>query len=350
MPSLKRISTEEKLNFVETFNLLLKSGTPMDLVFDSLRNQTRNPALKQIFKEASERIRKGTPIHQIFGESPHFGKIFSGFFKAGEESGNLEESLNYLKEWLKIKNILEREISAATLYPKIVLFFALFVSGGIFYFIFPKLLPIFEALDVELPLQTKILLFLANFFKVHGLTFLFGIISLLIFLRFIIRFKKVKIFLDKLVLKIPFLGGFIKSYNLALISQLIYLFFKSGITVTKTLDIVSEAAPSYPYRESIKVLKEKVIMGEPLSEGIKRYPSLYPDIYVRVLITAEQTGAFEEAFSYLGDFFSSDILGKTKKIPLILEPLILVAIGLFVGLVVSGVVMPIYQITQGLRP
>ena len=146
------------------------------------------------------------------------------------------------------------------------------------------------------------------------------------------------------------MNTFVKSYQLTLISQLIYLLFKSGVTITKTLEITADAVPLYPYKESLKTLRQKVLTGEPLSEGIRRYPDLYPEIYTRVLITAEQTGSFEEAFSYLGDYFASDILDKTKRIPVILEPAILLTVGIFVGLVVSGIIMPIYQITRGLHP
>jgi type IV pilus assembly protein PilC len=350
MPLFKSITTQEKINLVETFRLLLRSGIPLDLTFKSLAKQTRNPVLKKTLIEIFERVKKGTPIYQIFEESPHFEKAFSGFIRVGEESGTLEEALKYLGEWLKRKNTLEREISAATLYPKIVILFAFLIGGGIFYFVFPKLLPIFETLNVKLPLQTRILLFLANFFKNHGLVFLLGIVFFFFLLKYLLRIKKVKRFFDKLFLKTPFLGGFIQSYQLTTLSQLIYLLFKSGVTITKTLEIAGESVSFYPYKESMRVLREKVIAGEPLSDGIRRFPDLYPEIYVRVLITAEQTGSFEEAFSYLGGFFASDILRKTKKIPVILEPLILLAIGLFVGLVVSGTVMPIYQITKGLHP
>ena len=350
MSLFKAITTQEKLDFVETFALLLKSGTPLDMVFKSLADQTRNPVLKKTFQEAFERVNKGTPIYQIFEDNPYFEKAFSGFIRVGEESGTLEEALKYLVEWLKRKNTLKREISTSTLYPKIVLFFAFFIAGGIFYFVFPKLIPIFESLNVKLPLQTRILLFLANFFKNYGLVFLLGTILFLVGLKLLMKLKKVRIFSEELVLRTPFLGDFVKSYQLTILSQLIYLLFKSGVTITKTLEIASESISSYPYKESLKTLKKKVVAGEPLSDGIRRFPSLYPELYVRVLTTAEQTGSFEEAFSYLGDFFSSDILSKTKKLPVILEPLILLIIGLFVGLVVSGSIMPIYRITQGLHP
>ena len=350
MPLFRRVTTQEKLDFVETFRLLLRSGVPLDVIFKSLSKEARNPALKKTLRQAFERVKKGTPIYQIFDESPYFGKIFSGFLKVGEESGTLEESLKYLGKWLERKNMLKQEISSATLYPKIVLLFAFLIGGGICYFVFPKLLPIFETLNVKLPLQTRILLFLANFFKDYGLIFLLGVVLFFFLFRYLLKLKQVRIFFDKLSLKIPFWGGLMQSYQLTLLSQLSYLLFKSGVTITKTLEIASESVSLYPYKESIRVLREKVTAGEPLSEGIKRFPSLYPEIYVRVLVTAEQTGSFEDGFSYLGDFFTSDILGKIKKIPVILEPTVLLLVGLFVGWVVSATIMPIYQITKGLHP
>lgn len=350
MPLFKKITLEEKRNFIETFILLLRTGMPMDTIFLTLIEQTQNPLLKSTFEEGLERVKKGTSISQIFEENPYFGKVFAGFMKAGEESGNLEESLKYLSEWLERQENLEREISNATLYPKIVIGFAILIGWGIFYFVFPKLLPIFETFGVQLPFQTRIILFLAKFFQNYGLLFLLSLFCIFLFLKYLLKSEKVKIFLHKLALKIPFIGELIKSYQLTVISQLIYLLYKSGVTITKTLDITKDAALFYPYKESIEILKEKIIRGESLSEGMKAFPSLYPDFYLRVLLTAEQTGSFEEGFSYLSEFFASDVLGKTKRFSIILEPLILIIIAFFVGFVISAIVMPIYKITQGFYP
>jgi type IV pilus assembly protein PilC len=206
MPLFQKVTIEEKLNFVETFSLLLKSGITIDLAFKDLAKNSRNPILKKLFYQASERIAKGTPIYQVFEDSPHFEKVFASFIRVGEESGTLEEALKYLAELLKRQNTLEKEISAATLYPKIILFFAIFIAGGIFYFVFPKLLPLFESLNVTLPLQTRILLFLANFFRSYGLVFFLVIALFFLFFKFLFKLNKVKIFFDKMILKIPFVG------------------------------------------------------------------------------------------------------------------------------------------------
>jgi len=350
MPIFARISTEEKLNLAKTFKLLLRSGMPVEVIFETLAKQTRNPSLQKVLREGQERVRKGTPIYEVFAQNPYFGKVFASFIMVGEKSGTLEEALDYLENWLSRQDKLEKEIGAATFYPKIVLSFAILISGGIFYFVFPKLLPIFEVLDVKLPLQTRILLFLANFFKNYGGVFILLVILSIFLFRFLLKLEKVKKFFDKLVLTIPFLKDFFRDYNLTFISYLIYLFYKSGLTILETLQIVEDSLSSYSFKESIKTLREKVITGEPLSEGLNRYPKLYPEIYVKTVATAEQTGGFEEAFSYLGDFFSSQISEKTKRIPLILEPVILLLLGAFVGIIVSGMILPIYKITQGISP
>jgi type IV pilus assembly protein PilC len=347
MSLFKKISTQEKKDFVKTLNILVKSGTPIDEAFRLLSEQTRSSLLKEVFQKARERTEKGTPIYQIFEDNPNFEKVFSSFIRAGEESGTLENNLKNLVKWLERKQMLEMELSSATLYPKIILIFSIFLGGGLTFFVLPKLVPIFAALDVKLPLPSRILLVTAAFIQNYGLYLIFGIIIFLIFAYLISKIEKVKVKIDNLVLKIPVLGDFIRDYQLTIISQLFYTLFESGLMITKIIDIIAESTTNRTFKKSLEYAKTRVIKGDPLSMVLNEFPQLYPSIYVGMITTGEETGALIESFGYLADFFSTSIADKTKKLPIILEPVILILIGLFVAFIASAVILPIYQITQG---
>ena len=347
MPLFKKISTGEKKDFVKTLSLLVKSGTPINESFRVLSERARSPVLKKVLEKARERTEKGTPIYEVFEDNPNFEKVFSSFIRAGEESGTLEDNLKNLVKWLERKQKLETELSSATLYPKIVLAFAIFLGGGLTLFVLPRLVPIFTALDVQLPLPSRILLASATFIQNYGLYLVLGIIIFLIFIYLISRIEKVKEKVDDLVLKVPVLGDFIRDYQLTIISQLFYTLLQSGLMITKIIDIVADSTTNRIYRKSLQYMKGRIIRGDPLSLAINNFPKLYPSIYVSMITTGEESGTFVESFGYLADFFSTSVSEKTKKMPVILEPVILIFIGLIVAFVASAVILPIYQITQG---
>jgi len=347
MSLFKKISTEEKKDFVGALALLIKSGTPINEAFDLLSKQTRSSVLKKIFKKARERTEKGTPIYQVFEEDPNFELVFSSFIRAGEESGSLDQSLDFLASWLDKKNNLEREISSATLYPKIVLTFSLLLGGGLAFFVLPKLTLIFASLDIKLPITSRILLSSANFTQEHGLTVLLGIVVVIFFFYGLSRIKAVRIFFDRVILRTPIAGNFVRLYQLTIISQLISVLFNSGLMITKILEIASESTSNYAYKKSLEDIQKRITRGDSFSSAINDFPKLYPDIYANILSTGEATGSFEKSFAYLADFFLSKLTEKTKQLPVILEPVILIIIGVFVAFVASAIILPIYQVTQG---
>jgi len=347
MPLFKKISTGEKKDFVKTLNLLVKSGTPINESFRVLSERARSPALKEVLEKARERTEKGTPIYEVFEDNPNFEKVFSSFIRAGEESGTLENNLKNLVRWLERKQRLEAELRSATLYPKIVLTFAVFLGGGLTLFVLPRLVPIFASLNVELPLSSRMLLGISVFIQNYGLYLILGIIIFLIVIYLISRTEKGKEKIDDLVLKVPVLGSFIRDYQLTVISQLFYTLLQSGLMITKIIDIVADSTTNRTYKKSLQYMKSRVIRGDPLSLAINNFPKLFPSIYVSMITTGEESGAFVESFGYLADFFSTSVSEKTKTLPVILEPVILIFIGLIVAFIASAVILPMYQITQG---
>ena len=161
------------------------------------------------------------------------------------------------------------------------------------------------------------------------------------------RIKAVKIFSDKVILRIPIAGSFVRLYQLTIISQLISVLFNSGLMITKILEIASESASNYSYKRSLEHIKKRIIRGDSFSSAINDFPNLYPDIYANIITTGEATGSFEKSFAYLADFFLSKLTDKTKQLPVILEPVILIIIGVFVAFIASAIILPIYQVTQG---
>ncbi len=348
MSLLEKVSTQEKVDFVKNLSLLVKSGKPINEAFDLLAKQAESPVLKETFSSAKKESEKGVPLYQSFENSPHFGKIFVSFIRAGEESGTLDENLDYLSNWLERSNNLEKKLSSATLYPKIIVSFAVILGAGLSIFVLPQLVPIFETLDVELPIATRILLWVSELMQNFGLYIVGGILGFILWVYLLLKIRTVKRIWDIVLLKLPIAGDISGDYQLTIIAQLMSTLLRSNLTINESLDIISESVTNIKYEEALEIIQKRVAKGTSLAQTMKDYPGLFPNVFVSIVTVGEQTGSYDESFQYLADFFSDKVTTKTEKLPVIIEPVLLITIGVFVAFIAGAIILPVYEVTQGL--
>jgi type II secretory pathway component PulF len=347
MKLFNKISTQDKVDLIRNLSLLVKSGAPIDQSFDVLAEQN-NPVLKKVLIEGRQKIEKGIALSDVFSGNPNFDKVFISFIKAGEESGTLSKNLDYLADWLEGKNTLEKEISSATLYPKIIVVFAAVLGSGLTIFVLPKMLPIFSTLDVSLPLTTRMLLFVSDLIVDNSVFLVLGLIVLTLLIYLLLRIRAVKTFLFKTLLRTPVVGPLMKDYQLAIIAQLIAVLLKSGTPINKILEIVSNSVSNFEYRDALDEVVVRVRKGTSLYDSVRKHPKLFPGIFASVVSVGEETGSLSESFEYLAKFFTARVKEKTAKLPTVIEPALLIAIGVFVAFIASAIIMPIYEVTKGL--
>ncbi len=347
MDFFNKVSTQEKVDFARNLALLIKSGIAIDKSLEIISDQSK-PVFKKTLIEGKEKIKKGTSLSKAFESSSNFDKVFISFIKTGEESGTLGENLEFLADWLEEKNSLEKEIKSATLYPKIIIIFAVLLGGGLTVFVLPTLIPVFQTLDVQLPITTRILLGVSNIITEHGIIFLIGIASFSVLILLLTRIIKVKNFIQGVFLKIPIAGPLMKDYELAIISQLAFVLIRSGRSISSTLGIVKISVGNNNYEKAVNEVLERVKKGTSFSQGIKDYPQLFPGLFVNIITVGEETGSLSDSFKYLSDYFTSRVKEKTAKLPTVIEPALLITIGIFVAFIASAIIMPIYEITKGL--
>ena len=348
MALFEQISTQDKVDMIKNLSLLVQSGKPINESFKLLADQARSPALKKTLDQAKDKIEKGTSLYQVFDESPYFGKVFVSFIRAGEESGTLQQNLEYLADWLERNHRLEKEIGSATLYPKIIVTFAVLLGGVLSIVVLPQLVDIFGTLDVELPITTRFLLWFSEAMQEDGLFVMGGLISFIIFVWLFLKLKPVKKVWHKVLLKIPVVGTISKEYQLTIIAQLITTLFQSGLTINDSLDIIADSVTNLKFKEALEVIRKRVAKGVGFAETMKEFPELFPSVFISVVSTGEQTGSYSDSFQYLADFFAERVTDRTQKLPTVLEPVLLIAIGIFVAFIASAIIMPIYEVTQGL--
>lgn len=344
------ISSQERVDFAKSLAVMLKSGITINEALAALADQAKSKAFRKILLNIKNEVEMGTSLSEAFKkEEKIFGKIFISLIRAGETSGTLDENLFFLAQWLERSNDLNNEISTATLYPKIIFSATFFMGGSLAVFILPKLLPLFKQLKVELPLATRMLLYFSLFVQKFWAETLLAIFGLIIFFNLINRVRAVKSFFHLIYIRLPLFGNLMRDYQLALFCQVLFTLLKSGLPISESLDITAEAVTNVRYRETVEKIKKRVISGVHLSEAMKDYRNFYPPNLINIIAVGERSGNLENSFLYLAEFYSKEVAHKTKKLPTIIEPVLLIFIGLSVGFVALSIIMPIYQLTQGIR-
>lgn len=344
------ITNQEKIELVKNLTVMLKSAIPIDEALQSLAEQAKSKKLKNIITNIKLDAQKGISLATAFqNEQKHFGNIFTSLVRAGDTSGTLEENLTFLGNWLERNEDLDKEIKNALLYPKIVLIATFLLGGGLTVFVLPRLVPMFTSLHVKLPLVTRILFAISMFIQQYWyfVAFAFaGFIALVMFLNTIVSIRRM---FHWWYLRMPIFGPIIIDYQLALISQILFTLFKSGIPIDEALRITAEGATNTQYKESLRAIIERVMQGVSFGEAMKSYPKLYPTNMMNIISVGEKSGTLEDSFLYLSEFYSKEVSGKTKRLPVMIEPLLLIVIGLVVGFVALAIIAPMYEITSGLK-
>ena len=345
----ERIPQRELVDFVKNFAVMTKTGIPVNETMAVLAEQSRSRVLRRMLGEVRKDVITGLSLADAFGKHrAAFVDIFIGLIRAGESSGTLEENLSFLSDWLERASDLKQEVRAATLYPKFVISAAVVLGAWLTVYILPKLVPFFRELRVELPLPTRILMGIAVGVESYWYVVLLlsgGLVAGFLFAR---RMSLVRTVIDTVVLKLPVIGRLAADYQLSLICQLFFTLFKSGLPISETIRVTADALTNACYRKTMAEVGVRVAKGTMLAQSLEAYPLLFPKNFVNIVATGEKSDTLDDSFMYLASFYEKEVKTKTKKLPTVIEPVLLVAIAGVITFIALSIIMPIYKLTSGL--
>jgi type IV pilus assembly protein PilC len=261
---------------------------------------------------------------------------------------SLSENLEFLSVWLERDNNLRKQINGVLLYPKLVLSAVVLLGGGLAIFILPQLVPMFTSLHVELPLVTVIVLNISMFLQQYWVWVILGTFFAWLGIFLLFKIPRMRYFYHKTLVFFPYVKEFIIGYNLALFSQLMGTLLKSGISIDEALQVAHTGTTNLYYRKVLEEIIDRINKGISLVGTMNEYPRLYPANSMSILSVGENSGTLEESFFKISDFWTKEILERTKMLPTIIEPLLLVVIASAVGLIAMSIIMPIYKLTGNL--
>jgi type IV pilus assembly protein PilC len=353
--SIGRVSLMEKVLFAKHLGVMLKSGINLNEALEVISEQSTSKTFGKVINNILENIKKGQSLGSAMSRHPKvFDSLFVNIVKVGEESGTLEENLNYLTNELEERLELRRNVKAAAFYPAIVLSSTFGLGFILAYFVLPKITDLFKSLSFELPFTTKILLWVAEIMEKHGLFIFGGVVLSIIILRALTKQKFFKRPWHWFLIKMPILGNIIINYNLVLINRTLAILLKSGLTIDQGIEIAIQTTNNVIYQNRLKRVLPQVQKGNKFSDAIagfkqsKRKP-LFPLLTIKMIGVGERSGRMDESFGYLSEYFGKEVDNSTKNLTTVLEPLLLIFVGLVVGFIAISVISPIYQITGQFR-
>jgi type IV pilus assembly protein PilC len=343
------VSMKELLFFTKNLSILLKAGTTLTEAIEVLRDQAKGK-MKYVLEQVGEEIVEGHPFSEALADHKGtFSEIFVNIVKIGEQSGTLEDNLSYIAEQLDKSYQLRKKIVGAMVYPLIVVIGAVVLSVGIILFVLPKVTNLFKGFDVELPITTRMLIGISDFFQANGLVSLIvGSIGLVVFLV-LIKQRFIKPITHWIFLYTPVVRSISVHSNLASFCRTMSILLKSGVTIDEGIKICSRTVSNYHYQKFLEKTHDKIKSGDTLAASLALKKSLFYGTDIQIVKVGEQSGSLSESLSYCASIHEREVDSITKNLSNVLEPILLVAVGLMVGFLALSIITPIYSITGSVR-
>ncbi|OGI88120.1 hypothetical protein A2995_00065 [Candidatus Nomurabacteria bacterium RIFCSPLOWO2_01_FULL_33_24] len=341
------VSVYEKITFTRNLGGMIQAGLSLRRSLDVLEKQTKNKKFKIIINSLCKDIDEGDSLSESLSKFP---KVFSGLFvsmvKAGEESGSLAESLKEIRSNLEKVYKLNKRIKGALIYPIIVVSAVVITGILMFIYVVPTLTKVFKDLNVELPKTTKLVITLSDFLSENTTLAFLILIAFIIFITFLFKSKKTKIFIDFIILRLPMIGVIAKEVNSARTARTLSSLLSSGVDMTKALSITGNVLQNIYYKKILKNAEDSVKQGIPLSKSFKESGKLYPIMVGEMVEVGEETGNLAKMFLDIAIFYEEEVDNKTQNLSTIIEPVMMIIIGIAVGFFAVSMITPLYGVLE----
>ncbi len=346
-----RQTTKEQIIFMKRLSLMLGAGIPIVPALELLAAETTSPTKKSFILSLVNDVSGGQTLATALRKFEQTITSFSiNIIRVGELSGTLPENLTYLATELKQKDDLRKQIIGTLIYPAIIIIATLAITIFLIVYIFPKILPIFLSLQITLPLSTRILMSLSQFLNQFGLWLLFGLVMLIIIYLGLSKVEKFCFMRDQVMLRLPIFGRLIQYYNISNSCRTLGLLLKNDVRITEALIIVADSTQNRVYQSALNVAKNNITTGKTLAAQLQVKPHIFPSEVSNLIQAGEMSGNLSSTLIYLANMYNEDIRDWTKNLTTMLEPVLMLIMGLAVGFIAISIITPIYGITQNLHP
>lgn len=344
------ISTSEKASFCRFMSTMLRSGMSVPDAVEIIRQETKSVKLQNVLADLSYQTKKGKSISSVLEAYPgDFDKVFLTMVKVGEESGTLEKTLEYLAVQLTASHELAQKVKGSMMYPAVIV--VAMMGNGILMMVFvlPRLASAFLKLDVPLPSYTRILLTAGQFFGKNPVLVIGGVMVAGVVFVSLFLIRPTRAIMVRIISGAPVVRNVVRNIDVARFSRTLSTLLRSGVPIIESLDVSSESVTNPRIRAETKRFGQLVAKGQSLSDIMASQKTVFPSIMVQTIRAGERSGSLEQVLGEVADFYEKEVEFSLKNLTSLIEPVLMLLIGVVVGVMVIMMIAPIYSIIGGLQ-
>ncbi len=341
------VNQTEVVRMAQNLSSMLTAGLSISRALSVIERQTGNAQLKTVVTGLVENVKKGSSFNEALAAYPRiFPPLFIAMAKAGEESGSLADALSVVGLQMERSAELTRKVRGAMIYPSIVLSAVLIVGVLMLIYVVPTLTKTFKDLGVAVPLATQIIVAISDFMVAHVGVVVAGLIALVVGGYLFVRSEPGARIVLAVALRLPVIGEIVRETYSARAARTLSSLLASGVPVLNALTITGEVVHARAFAAVIEDAAVRVKKGEPLSAAFAGNARLYPVQMSEMLAVGEETGKVAEMLKQIAEFYEFDVAEKTKDLSTIIEPVLMLVIGTFVGIFAVSMIAPIYSLSS----
>ncbi len=342
-----RISLMERTVFTQNLYVMTRGGIPLAQALATLRIQTKNKRFKTILGVLQQQIERGQSFSKALSLFPrYFSEVYVSMIAAGESSGKLESVLQELAVQLKKQRVLIGKIRGALFYPAIVLIAMVAMGIVMFVFVIPKITDIYKETGAVLPLPTRMLIGISTFVLGNGILVLLALLVLGVALGRYLRTTSGKKLSHGLLLRLPVFGTIIKKINLARFARTLHSLLQTDIPIVQSFQIIERTLGNIHYRMAMSEASQLLKKGISVVEALQKRPALFPPMVAQMLAVGEQSGTLDELANEIANFYEEDVDETMTNFSSIIEPVLLLLLGIGVAGMALAILLPMYSLTN----
>jgi type IV pilus assembly protein PilC len=344
-----KITRQALLDFTNELAILLESGLTLLMGLKQLERQSAKGALKGVVGDIATDLQGGTPFHKALLKHPNvFSETYTSIIEANEKAGTLDSGLKQIAKELKQQIEMRSQIQRAVTQPAIIVCLAIAVVILMVIVVLPPLVEVFRQFGAELPVTTKVLIAFSDFVNANKVALLIGILVVVLLLAVLFRQPKTKQYMDKWLLRVPMLGELLVWHNTARFTRTMSNLLRAGILLPDTINILLRSISNTYFRDALSEIRRQLVQGQSLSSAIAKN-KVFPQLMVEMTAVGETSGELEASLGMLADYFESKTDKRINRLTSLLEPALMLGIGLVVGVIAVSVISTIYGLVGSIK-
>jgi type IV pilus assembly protein PilC len=346
LPKRRGIKTQEFLVFNQELATLLKAGMPLVQSLDLLRSRVTSPTFRRVLDDVHEKVRSGTALSDAFAsQGDLFPRVYTASLLAGERSGNLDAVLRRYVEYTKIVATVKRKTVSALVYPAILISLALVLVGIIVLKVVPAFRDFYGSFGAELPIITRIILAVSDVVRAQFLVIVAAIIATILAAIAWVRQPGQKARFDHLVLGLPGLGPVARKFATSQMARTLATLLGGGLPLVNALDISAKSIGNHFMAQQLDVVAARVREGASFAAALEAR-GVFPDVAVKMAEVGESTGALQDMLNTVADFYDEEISTTMERFVTLVEPVLLVIMGVVIAGLLLALYMPLFQLSS----